>query len=413
MLSPNRLLLIILCGAFVLRAVVAIGVQRYIDNRPNRQFLIEGDAWGYWELGRKLANGDAYEIHQPPRRVSRMPGFPMLLAVCMKVFGENAFPIRIVLAAVGAAACFLVFLLGRELFDERTGVTAAAIAAISPAMVGFAPLVLSETLFAACLVLSVWCMTRLVTNETCTRWSIRAGACWLMCGAAVAVACYVRPSWLLAAPLFALVLLIRWPDKKLALACGATVLAGTALTLTPWIIRNFNVTDGKLVVTTLWLGPSLYDGFNPDANGDSDMTFFDRDSLSNSMSEYDVNRHYTRLALEYAAAHPLHSLRLTGAKVWRFWKPWPNADQFRSWWMLVAVGGFFLPVLVLALLGAWTVRHRPWAWLLTLGPLVYFSILHMIFVGSLRYRLPAEYPMCVLSAVGLLSLLRISNPKGP
>ena len=43
------------------------------------------------------------------------------------------------------------------------------------------------------------------------------------------------------------------------------------------------------------------------------------------------------------------------------------------------------------------------SWSLTLGPILYFSLIHMIFVSSLRYRLPAEYPLCVLSAVGLTS----------
>jgi len=40
--------------------------------------------------------------------------------------------------------------------------------------------------------------------------------------------------------------------------------------------------------------------------------------------------------------------------------------------------------------------------LITLGPILYFSALHCIFVSSLRYRLPAEYPLMVLSAAGLL-----------
>jgi hypothetical protein len=41
---------------------------------------------------------------------------------------------------------------------------------------------------------------------------------------------------------------------------------------------------------------------------------------------------------------------------------------------------------------------------LTLGPLLYFAALHLLFVGSIRYRLPAEYAVLVLSAAGARSV---------
>ncbi|MGD9855191.1 MAG: hypothetical protein AB7U20_09605, partial [Planctomycetaceae bacterium] len=58
----------------------------------------------------------------------------------------------------------------------------------------------------------------------------------------------------------------------------------------------------------------------------------------------------------------------------------------------------------LAARGWWTVRGDPWGWVLTIGPLLYFAALHMVFVSSLRYRLPAEYPLLVMTAVGWRSL---------
>ena len=55
---------------------------------------------------------------------------------------------------------------------------------------------------------------------------------------------------------------------------------------------------------------------------------------------------------------------------------------------------------LLALRGAWIYRHQPWTWLLAAGPLLYFAALHTIFVGSLRYRIPAEYSLWILAATG-------------
>jgi hypothetical protein len=234
-------------------------------------------------------------------------------------------------------------------------------------------------------------------------------------GVAVALACYVRPSWLLAAPLFAILHFVLSRQRKRAFAEGCLVLVGLALAMAPWTIRNYRAT-GHWVVTTLWLGPSLYDGFNEKATGDSDLSFYDRDLLqAGGMSEYDVNKHYTQKAARYALKHPRHSIELAFAKLWRFWKPWPNATQFDNWAARLAVGLFFVPMLAFAIVGFWKYRRNTWAWLLTAGPVLYFAALHSIFVGSLRYRLPAEYPLCALTAAGALACfagrLRVAGPK--
>ncbi|MBI5761364.1 MAG: glycosyltransferase family 39 protein, partial [Planctomycetales bacterium] len=150
--SPRFLCLLVLAGAFVFRAGAAVGLQAWLDRTPPRLCLIAGDAEGYWELGRKLADGDEYSIYEPPRQVLRMPGFPLFLAGAMRLTGENHLAIRLLLAAVGTGACGLVYWLGRELFDHDIGLIASTIVAVSPTLIVFSVMFLSETLFAAALV---------------------------------------------------------------------------------------------------------------------------------------------------------------------------------------------------------------------------------------------------------------------
>ena len=176
-------------------------------------------------------------------------------------------------------------------------------------------------------------------------------------------------------------------------------------TLLPWAVRNHAVC-GHWVFTTLWSGASLYDGLSPAANGDSSMEFFDRDKLMESQSEWDVDQHYNRAAWQFAKENPGRAIELTLIKLWRYWKPWPNAVQFGGLGPAVMVAAFFLPLMFFAVRGFWIARHRPWVWMLTLGPILYFAAIHSLFVGSLRYRLPAEYPLCVLAAAGCLKKLR-------
>ncbi len=170
--------------------------------------------------------------------------------------------------------------------------------------------------------------------------------------------------------------------------------------LSPWAYRNHQAT-GHWIFTTLWVGASLYDGFNPTANGDSNLKFVDEDRLSERMPEYEVDQHYRAKSLDYIREHPDRAAWLTVEKLKRFWMPWPNAKQFDGLLSKLAISVYFIPVLLAAGLG-WLVGPRQfWGWLLTLGPIIYFCALHAIFLGSLRYRLPAEYPLCIAGAVGL------------
>lgn len=401
--QKNRLkylLLLILLISASIRCGVAVYVQHQLDQQPGRTYVIEGDADGYWKLAQTIVRGDEYTLYTPPRRVLRMPGFPLFLAGAMSAFGEEHFRVRLVLALSGVVACFLVYLLGKELVNELTGVIAAAFVAVSPVMVGFSVLFLSETLFAVTMLISLLVLAKLSKVKLGAEERNRGIVLSLLAGISLAIACYVRPSWLLILPIAVAVLIVSAKGNRTVVIQRALLMfVGFGLTLAPWTYRNYQVT-GHFVPTTLWVGPSLYDGLNPEATGDSNMNFFDRENVLKTMSEYEMNQHYTNRALEYARQHPGHVVQLMGAKLWRYWKPWPNAPQFQTFWRIVAVSILFVPVVLFAIYGAWVSRGQYLVLLMTVGPIVYFSLIHLFFVSSLRYRLPAEYSLYILSAVG-------------
>ena len=415
----------VLLLALGLRVGAALSVHTYLG-AAGREFLIAGDAAGYWELGQKVATGQEYSLYTPPRQAMRMPGYPVFLAASIHLGGKRLLPVRLLQACVGTAACWFVHLLGTMLIDERTGLLAAALAAVSPTFVGFSPLILSETLFAATLLISLILMAKLAGEwpllrnsnvadaESSTQSSCRI---WLAVGTGIAVgmACYVRPSWLLTAPLFCVIhLLMTWISRRhnatgftravmpaKALEC-VFVVVGLAATLAPWTIRNSQVI-GHAIPTTLWVGPSLYDGMHPGATGDSDMEFFETDNLLATMTEYEMDHEYRRRSWEFVRENPGRAIQLGLIKIGRLWKPWPNAAQFRQWWLCLIVAAFFLPTAGFALFAAIRRRCDVRCLLLTAGPVIYFTVIHSVFVGSLRYRLPAEYPLLILSAAGAIT----------
>jgi hypothetical protein len=182
--------------------------------------------------------------------------------------------------------------------------------------------------------------------------------------------------------------------------------------MSPWWIRNALVT-GRFVPTTLQVGESLYDGWNPQATGASDMRFVDefrrelrrQDAArgipateSGLCFEQRLDHRMRDAAWDWAAAHPAEAWRLAGVKFLRIWNVWPNEPSLGHWRLGLLVLAGYVPLLVGGLYGAWCFAGRGWPYQLCFLPAFYFTALHMVFVGSIRYRQPPMLALLVLAA---------------
>jgi hypothetical protein len=191
------------------------------------------------------------------------------------------------------------------------------------------------------------------------------------------------------------------------------VLLGSLAALTPWWVRNAVVTH-HFVPTTLQVGASLYDGLNPRATGASDMRWGQTiaaderkhlpkgGGVSVDSPEYRVDRRLRREAMQWAGEHPWQVVRLAGAKLARVWNIWPNEAQFSAWPVRLLVVFTYVPIVILGIIGARRTVGRGWPYGVCWLPAVYLSLIHAIFVSSLRYREPALLPWMVLAAAALL-----------
>jgi len=94
---------------------------------------------------------------------------------------------------------------------------------------------------------------------------------------------------------------------------------------------------------------------------------------------------------------------LVGIKAARTWNVWPNEAAFSAWHLRLAVLCTYVPVMVFAAIGAWKTIHRSWPYVLCWLPAVYFTLLHVVFVSSIRYRQPAMLMLMVLAAGAIMS----------
>jgi 4-amino-4-deoxy-L-arabinose transferase-like glycosyltransferase len=384
---------------------VRLGAGAWWQSRlaANEPFYF-GDSESYWALGKAIAHGGPYQYESPEARVFRTPGYPLMLAGLFRVFGDDppVMSARALSAVLGALAVGIVGWWTTHLFDGRTGRSAGWIAALYPGAVSMGAFVLSEAPFCPFMLLqlALWGLAwRAPSNE-------RAIALGVAGGIAGGIATLVRPSWLLFTP-FALVIAMAFDKQRARQALvGAAMCAAVALCMLPWWVRNMRVT-GHFVATTLQVGASLYDALNPDADGGSDMNFIPRfaaqqhafDTMGpDSEFEYRLNRRLQRAAVEWAMANPARAAQLAGIKFVRIWNVWPNEPSLRSWPLRLVVFVTYTPLLCLGIVGAWRFTRLGWPYLLAWLPAVYFTLVHLVFVGSLRYREPAMLALVALAA---------------
>lgn len=408
--------------AMVLVLTVALGVRIGAavvwQCRVGHRFFF-GDSESYWFLGRAIAMGLPYEYGSPDARIFRAPAYPFVLAPLF-VFGGTDPPIlwaRLLGAVIGTAAVGGVGWIAWRLFGPRAAVAAAFFAAIEPGAVVMSVMVLSEALFCPLMVLHLALWVAASTSEEVemaasggparrlglSRQVMFAAGAGLVAGAAT----LARPSWLLFTPVGVLAAVVGSRSRGRQALVGAIMLAAMAAAMTPWWIRNYAVV-GRFVPTTLQVGASLYDGWNPQATGASNLSVVEpiaREERLRPASgmeepapyEYRLDRRLREEAIAWAWENPGHAMRLAAVKFLRMWNVWPNEAGLSTWPVRLAILGTYVPIMLLALLGAAKTVRQGWPYAICWLPAVYFTALHMVFVGSIRYRVPAMLMLAVLA----------------
>jgi hypothetical protein len=186
-----------------------------------------------------------------------------------------------------------------------------------------------------------------------------------------------------------------------ALLAASAMLLLTLLTLLPWAIRN-RVVLGRWIPLDTNAGFTLYDGFNPGATGASDQTFVRQMPQLQSMDELRRSDYLSSLAKQYIVNHPARVISVAVAKLARTWSPITLSSEYGQLRYQLIAAGFAVPFDLLIIAGLFCCELSRGAKAFLLTPAVYFSIVHALTVGSLRYRIPAEPPLAILAAVALV-----------
>lgn len=347
-----------------------------------------GDQLEYLQLGRNLFNSGQLRFHDARFDqwvyAYRTPGYPCLIAAC----AGNVRAVRLVQAGLDTSTVLAIYLLAKRFLASRGSLVAAALVSANPFLIYFSGLILSETMFTAML---AWGMCLLVRHWP---WALSLGVILLV------LSVLVRPSAL------GLVVLLAaggaWGQGWISVVrnVGFAVLA-LALVLASWAYRNAHHPELRSWIwTTTNSGITTYDGFHEGATGASDQKPFVQEmrTLLSRMDEVERDDFLSQQAHQWIRAHPAQSFKLMGIKVLRTWSPVPLSSEYGGRWFYVLVGlCYSVPFDILILLGFYKGKLPKMAKVLLLLPAIYFTGIHALSVGSLRYRIPIEPPMAVIA----------------
>lgn len=379
--SCVRLLTILSVLALALR----IG---YVLSEPNR--LVFPDEAAYQQVARNILAGKGAQL-SPDAIAVRPPGYPVFLVGVYSVLGrESVRVVWLVQAILSALVVWQVFVLVGRVFCSSAGLLAAALVALDPFQIYFCGRLLNETVFITLLLALMYCLLRMQQDW---RWSVAAGVC-------AGLGCLVKPSlWYLTVFSFPFLILAMRNWRRAALLV-AGVVAIQMIVVLPWMLRNQRRL-GKLTLTTM-TGISLYESLGDGATGGPATMIVKWPQLPTGTTEVQRDALLKEAALQHVREHPGWALQLSVRKFSRFWSPILNLGSFRKWHYNIMSAGWYVPVMALFFVGAWRQRQSCRRWLWLLAPVLYFAILHSVFVGSVRYRIPIMPLICGIAGVAFI-----------
>jgi len=384
--------------AFLLRLLIALTIQTPIIS----------DDSDYHEIGKAVAEGRGFSNLDHLTAI-RTPGYPIFLSICYRLCGPSIIAVRCFQAFIDTITCLLLFLIGRSLFNERIAFIAFGTLAIFPLHLVYIPRLLSEILFTMFLLLYIWLMIR--------KWEKYHMLLQIFLGGiTLGIATLVRPT---AGILLCVGFWFIWnqyiPRKEKALNTAVFIAAFTIILL-PWLMRN-QIVFGHFALTST-TGTNLWIGNNSSANGgysfhdDAKFLFKNEDEFENSKKGFS-------LVKQYITSHPwvyplLEAKKLAhlfstdfGAMIFLEYQCHPEWNQhpitvkmfkelsFPLWL------GLHIPYIVIVILGIIGILYHSQKGNLGIQMLlliiISLVIVHLIFFGGARFRMPIM-PIMILFA---------------
>lgn len=349
------------------------------------------DEFRFLKEAESILAGTGLQVHG--RYGHDMPLTALLISGILFISDGSVFAVKIF---YGFLSTITIFFVGRFAFvlskDNQSAIFAAGICAIYPFFIFYSSLILSEAIF---LFLFVWFLCLLFDEDS-----------------SVVSQGIVAGLMHLTKPIFFYSFLVIWvwqyffqkmPARKIL-----TIALVMGVVVSPWVVRNFLIFD-ELVVNTASSGHILWEGNNPwNVTGGVSGTFQNPDAwlkaVPDGLTELEEDQWKKDQALAFIRENPAIFVENGLKKFFRLWSLWPNSVDYQHWVYKATSIFSFGPILLLSLIGVWVLKENRREIGLMVGLVGYITLLHVVTLGSIRYRLPLEPIMIVIASMTLKNL---------
>ena len=404
------------------------------------------DAYGYWQMGRLMAEGHGYLrwadfvfqgklVHTG----AYAPLHPAILAGLRLLGVETMESQRLAIALLTAANVPLVGFIAREIANRATGLIAALLVALSPAIIANDGSFMREALYVPFVMGSlaaalVGLRAREGAKQDAEQGELSSNIAkwpWLLSGALIGLASLTRSEGQLVAALVVLpTALLAASALRGRVLAAVWVSIGVAVIVLPWTARNYVVLETFVPISYNYTG--VLGGANCDATYHSGSTFYgawffgclNAIDVPPGSSEPEISRRYGDTGFAYALGHVDLWPGVVTARVARtfgLYKPgrWygmgskeqRNRDFDRqTWW----VGWGLLALFPIGLVLLW--REGPVAAWIVLAPVLVVIATSAVGYGNPRFRAGAEPSLLIAAALVASRGLRLGarpTEQGP
>jgi len=371
------------------------------------------DPYFFGEMGKSLARGEGFAPFGTLLK-RRSPMYPFFIGAVYYLFGEQPRVVQVLQCVMLGGTCWLVFDMGRRIFNTRTGLIAAIVCAFHPLMLRYVADLHLETLLTFLFTLTVWSTVRFYERPTQGR-----GAALGFAGAAAALTKAV-------VVLYPVLFVVAWVAfRRLRPAQArvpgpswqaiAAIPLAMAVLILPWTIRNYRAT-GHFVLISSGFNDAFLRGYvfsktdyallrrppYTDAENETNAWFRAIAHAAGTVIErddYETEQILGQVARQKLREEPAAFVRKSIVGLFTFWY------QMTSLKNSLLTGGLALGAWILALIGtgrAWREGRPIWLFLL---PAIHLNLLLAVLLALGRYSAPVMPALLVASAFGADTLL--------
>lgn len=384
MKKEYKILVYIIAISFVLKLVILA---------LNTPLEPVGDEIAYTRYAGQLVDGN---YRYDPISSYRVPIYKLYVAGFYKFVNTDEFPIKLGQVILSSLSVFIMFLITRRMFDEKTALISSGMFAFYPTLIAFTHFLWNETIFILFLLLFIYFLFRYRDNGK----NIEL----IYSGIFIGLGSLTKGSLFYAIIAAFIFIYIKKGFKK-AIIPSIILLITTLLVISPWTYQNYEKHNEIILLDTnsghnLWL--SNHDGEVPNFDSvdyyiNSPKRDYFRLEVCALPSDYDAMKCGHEIGFKWIKENPVDFVKRGFIKQYNLWKPYTfihrhyelgiyEASMFTQVMVKAITTLAYLAVLALGLIGMIKTGRDPRKTFFIIF-ILYYLALYSLFFGMSRFRL--------------------------